>query len=91
MITRRGAVTTACVVLFWMVAAVLVHSIPRGVTSPLGGGAATIAVLVATAFAYMRLTARDAGVTHALGVGVAWLVLSMSVEIGMARYLGHPW
>lgn len=85
--------TAVYVVLFWILAAglVLAAHVEIGPRSAAAGAVATIAVLVANAYAYTRFAAREAGVTHALGVGIAWLVLSMSAEIGMTRYLGHAW
>jgi hypothetical protein len=92
MTQHRPAVTATVVVLFWLIAAVFVvfaHMIePR---SAAASALVTIGVLVATAFAYMRCFAGHCGVTHALGVGIAWLVLSIGVEIALATRLGHGW
>jgi hypothetical protein len=89
---QRPAVTATVVLLFWLIAAVLVvaaHAIePR---SEAACAIATIVVLFATAYAYMRCFAGHCGVTHALGVGIAWLVLSIAVEIALATRLGHGW
>jgi hypothetical protein len=35
--------------------------------------------------------AREAGITHALGVGIAWLVLSIATEIALTTRVGHGW
>ena len=90
---HHPAATAALVVLFWMVAAALVAAIrielePR---SPNGAAAATIAALLLTAYAYWRLVAREAGVAHALGVGTAWLLLSIAAEIAVTTRVGHEW
>ncbi len=90
---HHPATTAALVAAFWVVAATLVAAAhvtiePR---SRLTGAAATIASVIATAFAYSRVAARRATVTHALGVGIAWLVLSMGTEIVLATQVGHGW
>jgi hypothetical protein len=79
--------------LFWLIAAVLVVAahIEIDPRSPAAAAAASIAALAATAYGYNRLVARHAGITHALGVGIAWLVLSIGVEITLATRLGHGW
>jgi hypothetical protein len=81
------------VALFWMTAAVLVVAahVELDPLSPLGGAAATIAAIVAAAYSYTRVVARDGGLTHALGVGIAWLVLSIVAEVTMTTRLGHGW
>lgn len=87
-------VTTAMlVVIFWIFAAILVIAAhvafePR---SPKASAVATIAALLLAAYAYTRLVAREAGVTHALGVGIAWLVLSIAAEIALTTQAGHGW
>jgi hypothetical protein len=87
-------VTTATLVLlFWIVAAGLVAAAhgtiePR---SPQAGAVATIAALIATAYAYSRFVAREAGISHALGVGIAWLVLSIATELAWTTQAGHGW
>jgi hypothetical protein len=40
---------------------------------------------------YTRFCARQAGITHALGVGAAWLVLGITTELVMAARLAHDW
>jgi hypothetical protein len=50
-----------------------------------------IGALLAVAFAYSRLVARRAGASYALGVGIAWLALSIVVEITVSFHLGHAW
>ena len=79
---QRPAVTATVVLLFWLIAAVLVVAAHSAVV--------TIVILFATAWAYMRF-AGQCGVTHALGVGIAWLVLSIAAEMALAERLGHGW
>ena len=76
--------TAALVVFFWMVAAALVTASRTSAVAP-------IAALIVMAYAYSRLVACEAGITHALGVGIAWLLLSISTEIVLASRLGHGW
>ena len=90
---HHPATTAVLVVLFWMVAAALVIAThleiePR---SARVGAVATIAALFATAYAYSRFVAREAGVTHALGVGTAWLMLSIATEVALTTQIGHGW
>lgn len=76
--------TAGFVFLFWLVAAAMV-------TATQAGEVVTIATLLVTAFAYTRLVARESGITHALGVGIAWLSLSICAEIAVhAHLLGSP-
>jgi hypothetical protein len=90
---RQSAATATCVVLFWICAAILVvagHVLiePR---SSAASSVATIAVLLGSACIYTRVAAREADVTHALGVGIAWLTLSIATEIAVASREGHAW
>jgi hypothetical protein len=73
----------ALVVLFWSVAAMLVL---RAGAAPL-----KVVVIVAVAFAYMRLTARSATLDHAVAVGVAWLLFDIVAELVTATVVGHGW
>lgn len=72
------------VVLFWMIAAALV-------IAARGAAVATIAAVIGTAYAYSRFAAPDTGVSHALGVGSAWLTLSMATEIAVTTWTGQGW
>jgi hypothetical protein len=70
------------VFLFWLAAALLVA---------MAGAFVKIAAIVAVAFAYTRLCARCAGMPYALGVGIAWLVLTIAAELLMTAHLGRGW
>lgn len=90
---HHPAATAALVVLFWMAAALLVIAVHVGIElrSPKASAVATIAALVVTSYAYSRFVARQGGVTHALGVGTAWLMLSIAAEIALTTRSGHGW
>ena len=98
--TSRLMATTARVVLFWAIAALLVIWIDRGVSprSPAGGAMLKVVVMLAVALAYMRIVEPRATLDHALFVGVTWLVLAVSAEIvigfesrqGWYELLGSP-
>lgn len=92
-LTRHRLTTTgALVVLFWLAAvaaAGLAHQLEA--VSPAGGAVAAIGSIVLAAFCYTRFCARRAGITHALGVGIAWLVLGIGTDIAMATHPGHAW
>ena len=79
---RLSLTTAALVFCFWIAAAIVVVA---------AGGIAAIVAIVVAAGAYMRLAARNRGTTHALGVGIAWLVLSIVAEMTMTSHLGHGW
>jgi hypothetical protein len=71
------------VLLYWAIAAALVVADARLTVKA--------AVIVLTAFAYMRLTARDPSLDHALFAGVTWLALSIVAELLLTRHLGRGW
>ncbi|MDP9190367.1 MAG: hypothetical protein M3P06_01530 [Acidobacteriota bacterium] len=85
--------TATLVVLFWLVAAIFVVGVHVAIDprSPGAGAVATIGVLIATAWLYTKLCAYEAGATHALGVGIAWLSLSIATEVALSTYAGHGW
>jgi CHASE2 domain-containing sensor protein len=90
---HRLPTTAALVVLFWIAAAGVVgaaHTMLEPV-SPAGGAVATIAAIVLGAYCYTRFCARAAGISHALAVGIAWLVLGITTELVMAMHLHHGW
>ena len=80
------------VLLYWAMAAALVFWADRTLPS---SSAASVGVktaaIVLVAFAYMRLTARNATLDHALFVGVTWLVFSIVAELFLTRRLGRSW
>ncbi|HEX2831998.1 MAG TPA: hypothetical protein VHW00_03230 [Thermoanaerobaculia bacterium] len=90
---RHHPITTATLVLlFWLIAVVLViggHAVDRFSSS--GGAAVAIAAIVVTAWLYTRLCACTAGSSHALGVGITWLVLTIVTEMAVTTRLGHGW
>jgi hypothetical protein len=90
---HRLATTAALVTLFWLVAAAAVVTAQTELDplSPSGGAAATIAAILLGAWGYTRLCARYAGISHALAVGSAWLLLGIIAEMSMTAHLGHGW
>jgi hypothetical protein len=90
--TRRVPGTLSSVMLFWAVAAALVVWVDRTLVSPAAGVVAVkTAAIVLVGFAYMRLTAREATLDHALFVGVTWLVLTITAELLVTRHFGRSW
>ena len=81
------------VFLFWIAAAALVATSHGKVDarSAAGGAVAAIGSVVAVAWLYTRMCARTAGVSHALGVGVAWLMLAIVTEIAVTNRIGRGW
>ena len=51
----------------------------------------TVGAVFAVAYCYTRFCARNAGISHALGVGTAWLVMAIVAEMTMSAWLGHGW
>jgi hypothetical protein len=77
----------------WLGAALLVtiaHAWLDRLSLP-GGTAAVIASIAIAAWIYMHFCAPRAGVTHALGAGIVWLVLAIIVEIAVSARIGHGW
>lgn len=92
--SRHHSATVALrVLLFWAAAAVLVSTahLRLDPLSPLGGAAVTIASIATAAYSYTRFCARQRGITHALGVGIAWLTLAILTEVTLTSRLGHGW
>jgi uncharacterized membrane protein len=85
--------TAVLVVLFWIAAAIVVATVHIELEplSATGGAVATIAAIVVAAFCYTRFCARQAGISHALGVGVVWLVLAIVTEMALTSVLGREW
>jgi hypothetical protein len=81
------------IVLFWAAGAIVVATvhIELDPLSATGGAVATIAAIVVAAFCYTRFCARQAGISHALGVGIVWLVLAIVTEMTLTSRLGHEW
>lgn len=90
---HRLTTTTVLVVLFWIAAAAAVGTAQTNLQdrSPAGAATATIAAILLASYGYTRFCARNAGISHALGVGVAWLVLGITTELVMAAHLGRGW
>src|SRR6266550_2206252 len=81
------------VVVFWIAAALLIlaaHQILDPI-SAVGAGAVKVIAIVGVAFAYMRRTAPEATLDHALSVGVAWLLFDIFAELLVARMVRHAW
>ncbi|HEX6642358.1 MAG TPA: hypothetical protein VF215_14655 [Thermoanaerobaculia bacterium] len=92
--TRHHPVTIAVlVVLFWLGAAALVATAHAELDarSISGGGVVSIAAIIGASYAYTHLCARTAEMPHALGVGIAWLVLAIVAEIVFTTRLGRGW
>lgn len=81
------------VVLFWIVAAVLVTTIHRTIVtaSPVSLIALKAAAIILAAFGYVRLTARQATLDHALVVGTVWLLLAMASELAATAHWTRRW
>lgn len=91
---RHHPLTTAALIfLFWAFAAALVATfhIQLDVLSWMGGAAATLLAILGSAYLYTRICARCAGVDHALGVGIAWLVMTIVAEIAITTRVHHGW
>lgn len=90
---HHPVMTAVLVFLFWLAAGVLVATchVELDRLSPSGSAVAIIAAIVGAAWAYTHFCARCAGISHALGVGIAWLVLAIVTEIALTNRTGHGW
>ena len=90
---HHPVVTALMVVLFWTIAAALVMGSRAFIEpqSPRGGAVAEVGSLLLTAYAYSRFAARDTGLSHALGVGTVWLMLSILTEVVLTTEEHHGW
>ncbi|HEX7831085.1 MAG TPA: hypothetical protein VF787_15625 [Thermoanaerobaculia bacterium] len=90
---HHPATTAVLIVAFWLAAAALAGTahVELDPLSSSGGAVAAIASVFLAAYAYTQLCARNAGMSHALGVGTAWLTLAIVVEIAMTTHLRHGW
>ena len=80
------------VLLFWLLAALLVIGAHRAIepySQPLAFAVAAAAILV-SAWACSRAT-RESGVSHALGVGTVWLILSVAAEMAITARWHRGW
>jgi hypothetical protein len=92
--TRHPIVMTAVlVIVFWMAAAGAVVAAQKLLEPrrPTAATVTTIAAIVGAAYGYTRFCAREAGVSHALGVGATWLLLGIATEVAMVTHVGHGW
>lgn len=89
----RKLARAAMVMLFWIAAALLVLAAHQMLDpiAPLASAAVKVVAIVGAAFAYMRLSAYQATLDHALSVGVAWLLFNVIAELLTARVVGHGW
>jgi hypothetical protein len=87
---HRLTTTAAVVVLFWLAAAGAAAAAQMNL-GPIPATVATIAAILLAAYGYTRFCARQAGISHALGVGIAWLALSIISEIVLAAQLDRGW
>jgi hypothetical protein len=92
--TTRGPLTAALDVLaLWIAAAsaVAVVHLQLEARWPRAGALATSAAILFAAWCSRRFSRRDRGPHHALGVGIAWLLLTIVTELVVTARLGHGW
>ena len=91
-VRQHTASTAAVVAVFWMAAAGGVIAAQTTLQShPASASVVTIGSIVLAAYGYTRFGARESGVSHALGVGIAWLVLGIATELIIVMRVGHEW
>lgn len=92
--SRHHPLTIAVLVgLFWLAAAALVATAHVKIDpfSVSGGSVAAIGSVFICAYCYTHLCARHAGITHALSVGIAWVVMAITTEVVVTTHLGRGW
>lgn len=90
---RHPVMTAALVLLCWIGSAALV-ALAHARLDSLSATGSVVAVIVSiffVAWIYMRLITPQATVTHALGVGIAWLVLTVVAEMIADALAGYGW
>ena len=86
-------IRAAWMLLFWIVAAVLVVTLPTalGLTSPVVALGAKVAIIVAVACAYVKVSRHPASLDGALMVGAAWLLFDVIAELVVSTRMGRSW
>jgi hypothetical protein len=90
---HRTATRAALVAVFWVIAALLVAIVHQkmNAVSPAIAAVIEVAAIVAAAGAYIRITAPESSLDHALFVGTVWVLLGIATEIVMTAHSGRPW
>ena len=90
---HRTAIRVALVVVFWIVAALLVAIAHQKIytASPVVAVAIEAVAIVSTAGVYIRITAPQSTLDHALFVGTVWVLLGIATEIAMTANSGRQW
>lgn len=86
-------IRAAWMLLFWIVAAVLVVTLPPafGLTSPIATMAAKMVIILSVASAYVRVSRHPASLDDALMVGAAWLLFDVIAELVVSTRVGRSW
>jgi hypothetical protein len=86
-------IRAASMFLFWMVAAILVVTMPAalGLTAPVAVVVVKIAIVVAVAGAYVTVSRHPASIEGALIAGAAWLLLDVIAELVVGARTGRSW
>lgn len=84
-VSLRHPVTMSCAVAvaFWIPAAFAVAVVHLT--------AAKLVIILATAYAYMRIGARECTVDAALLAGIAWALLGIVAELVISAKASHGW
>ena len=90
---HRTAARAALVAVFWIIAALLVAIAHQtmNTASPAIAAVIEVAAIVAAAGVYIRITAPESSLDHALFVGTVWVLLGIATEIAMTANSGHQW
>ena len=90
---RRSATRVVLVAVFWIIAALLVAISHQKLyaASPVVAVAIEAVAIVSTAGVYIRITAPQSTLDHALFVGTVWVLLGIATEIAMTANSGHQW
>ena len=89
----NAATRTALVAAFWIVAALLVSLTHQKMAfaPPEASVVIEVAAIVTVAGAYIRITAPESTLDHALFVGTVWVLLGIATEITMTANSGRQW
>ncbi len=93
MLRRHATVTVAMLFLFWAIAVILVVATDR-IVAPISltmSVSLKVVAIIVTAYAYMRLAARNTSFDSALFGGAAWAILTIITELIATTNAGHGW
>jgi hypothetical protein len=90
---HNAATRAALIIIFWSTAAALVTVVHQRVdaASPVASVAGKVGVILLIAAAYVKTTAAQSTLDHALLVGTTWVLFDIAAEITATATTGRQW